>query len=294
MIIAQELVKSFGSIRAVDGVDLAIQRGECYGLLGPNGAGKSTTINMLVGLIAPDQGRVEIGGASPRLAATRRRLGAAPQALSLYDELSGRENLEFFGRLFGLTGRSLRERVHWALDLADLQARSRHRVSTYSGGMKRRLNIAVALVHGPQVVLLDEPTVGVDPQSRNYIFETIERLKADGMTILYTTHYMEEAQRLCDRVAIMDQGRLLAEGPVAELLKRFGGNKVVVAQVTQYPDGVKLPETLRDGQLRFEAAEPMETLAKLMAQGVRFQAIQISEPDLESVFLALTGKTLRD
>ncbi|HMP78888.1 MAG TPA: ABC transporter ATP-binding protein [Pirellulaceae bacterium] len=294
MITADQLVKHFGSLCAVNGVSFQIRRGECFGLLGPNGAGKSTTIHMLIGLTIPDRGRVEVAGASPSLAATRRMIGAAPQTLSLYEELTARENLTFFGRLFGLSGATLRQRVEWALDLADLQSRSRHRVSTYSGGMKRRLNIAIALIHNPQVLLLDEPTVGVDPQSRNYIFETIERLKSDGLTILYTTHYMEEAQRLCDRLAIMDQGQVLAEGSVPDLLQQYGGKKVVTAQVCERPSALLLPGTIHNDQLRFETTQPVEDLARLIDQGASFHSIQIAEPDLECVFLALTGKSLRD
>jgi ABC-2 type transport system ATP-binding protein len=215
--------KGAAAITAVDGLTLAVKPGEVLGLLGPNGAGKSTTINMAIGLLAPDAGRIVMdGGGSPTDPAARRRIGVAPQALAVYDLLSAEENLAFFGQLYGLTGAALADRTTWALEFVGLIDRGRSRVETFSGGMKRRLNLAAALVHDPTLILLDEPTVGVDPQSRNQIFENILALKQLGRTIVYTTHYMEEAERLCDRVAVMDAGRLLALGTVAELLDAHG------------------------------------------------------------------------
>jgi ABC-2 type transport system ATP-binding protein len=217
------LRKRFGSVTAVDGVSFEIAAGETFGLLGPNGAGKTTTIGMIVGALGPDEGRVSVDGEDdPTRPALRRRIGVAPQALALYQELTAEENLAFFGSLYGLAGSSLRDRVEWALDFAGLADRRRGRVKTFSGGMQRRLNLVCGLLHDPPVILLDEPTVGVDPQSRNAIFESIERLKREGRTILYTTHYMEEAERLCDRVAIMDQGRILALDTVEGLLRAHG------------------------------------------------------------------------
>jgi ABC-2 type transport system ATP-binding protein len=216
--------KRYGALVAVDGLDLEARPGEILGLLGPNGAGKTTTVSLATGLLEPDEGRVTIEGAgSPTLPPARRRLGVAPQALAVYDSLTGRENVRFFGALSGLSGRALAERVEWALDFVGLVERAGDRVAGYSGGMKRRLNLAAAVVHDPEIVLLDEPTVGVDPQSRNLVFENVLALRARGRAIVYTTHYMEEAERLCDRVAIVDHGRLLAQGSVPELLAAHGG-----------------------------------------------------------------------
>jgi ABC-2 type transport system ATP-binding protein len=223
--------KSYGAVVALDDLSLQVREGEVFGLLGPNGAGKSTTINLAVGLLRPDGGHVRIDGkGTPADLSVRRAIGVAPQTLALYELLSAEENLRFFGAMYGLTGSVLRERVRWALEFVGLSERAQHRVSSYSGGMKRRLNLAAAVVHDPALILLDEPTVGVDPQSRSQIFENILRLKALGRTIIYTTHYMEEAQRLCDRVAIIDNGRLLALGTVQELLDRHGAAPRLVLQ----------------------------------------------------------------
>jgi ABC-2 type transport system ATP-binding protein len=230
---ASGLRKSFGDRLAVDGVSFEVGRGETLGLLGPNGAGKTTTIGMIVGALRPDAGRVTLDGQDdPTRPEIRRRVGVSPQALALYADLTGEENLSFFGSLYGLAGARLRERVAWALEFAGLADRRRDRVLGYSGGMQRRLNLVCGLLHDPPVILLDEPTVGVDPQSRNAIFESIERLRAEGRTIVYTTHYMEEAERLCDRVAIMDHGRILAVDTVEGLLRTHGGppRRVTVEQ----------------------------------------------------------------
>ena len=227
MIKAVGLRKAYGERVAVDGVDLDLPAGRTFGLLGPNGAGKTTTILMLVGALAPDAGTVDVAGeGAPVKPAVRKKIGVAPQALAIYPELSAAENLSFFGGLYGLAGRALAERVRWCLDFAGLADRAKDRVATFSGGMQRRLNMACALVHDPQVILFDEPTVGVDPQSRNHIFDAIEALKKEERTILYTTHYMEEAARLCDRVAIMDRGKILDVDSVDALIERHGGAPV--------------------------------------------------------------------
>ena len=231
MLTIDHVRKRYGTLVAVDGLSLTVHPGEVLGLLGPNGAGKSTTVNLAVGLLAPDEGRVVIEGAgNPRDPAVRARLGVAPQALALYEMLTGEENLRFFGEVYGLSGSRLSERVRWSLEFVGLTDRARDRVHTYSGGMKRRLNLASALVHDPQLILLDEPTVGVDPQSRNQIFENILALKRLGRTLIYTTHYMEEAERLCDRVAIIDKGRLLSIGTVPQLLEAHGVKPKMVLQ----------------------------------------------------------------
>jgi ABC-2 type transport system ATP-binding protein len=296
MIQVQNLRKSYGSTVAVDGVSFDIRPGETFGLLGPNGAGKTTTIGAMIGLLAPDAGSITInGGATPNQAEARLAIGVAPQTLALYDDLTALENLNFFGRLYRLSGARLHERVAWALEFAGLEDRRRDRVKTYSGGMKRRLNMAVALVHDPRVIVFDEPTVGVDPQSRNHIFDRIEQLKAAGRTIVYTTHYMEEAQRLCDRVAIMDHGRILDLDTVPALIARHGGRAVVKAELIQPPpDPAVLPEPLDGLELRFESERPLEDVARLSSAGVAFQTLEVARPDLETVFLTLTGRSLRD
>lgn len=296
MIRATHLRKTYGSLVAVDDLSLEIGRGETFGLLGPNGAGKTTTMHMLVGALRPDGGTIEIDGAAdPTRAEVRRRIGLAPQRVSLYDNLTGEENLTFFGKLYGVNGARLIERVDWALEFAGLSDRRGGRVKTYSGGMQRRLNLACALLPDPPVLLCDEPTAGVDPQSRNHIFEIIDALKRDGRTIVYTTHYMEEAQRLCDRVAIMDHGKVLDVGTVDELIARHGGRSVVTAELEKPPDDPSgLPGTLEGTTLRVETDRPVEELMRLTKAGVSFKTFHVEQPDLESVFLKLTGKRLRD
>ncbi len=296
MIEARDLRKSFGEIAAVDGVSFALARGETFGLLGPNGAGKTTTILLLVGALAPDGGDVVVdGSADPTRPAVRRAIGVAPQALSLYAELTGEENLEFFGRLYGLEGHALRDRVARGLALAGLESRRGDRVSTYSGGMQRRLNLACALVHDPPLLLLDEPTVGVDPQSRSHIFDSIEALRKEGRTILYTTHYMEEAQRLCDRVAIMDHGRVLALDTVERLIERHGGPAVIEAELIRPPaDPSRIPWRVDGTSLRIETGRPLEDVARLASAGLPLASLNVRRPDLEAVFLSLTGRRLRD
>jgi ABC-2 type transport system ATP-binding protein len=290
-----DLKKSFGELTAVDGVSFGISRGETFGFLGPNGAGKTTTLSMLSGVLAPDQGTVEIDGSTGATGAVRRKIGVAPQALSLYDELSAEENLAFFGRLYGLGGKVLRERVAWSLEFAGLTERKSDRVKTYSGGMQRRLNLAGALVHDPKLLLLDEPTVGVDPQSRNHIFERIELLKSQGRTVVYTTHYMEEAQRLCDRVAIIDQGKILALDTVDNLIERHGEASVVEAELASPPaDPAALPGTLEGTRLRVETDQPLQVVTRLAELGLKLRNLKIDRADLESVFLNLTGRRLRD
>jgi ABC-2 type transport system ATP-binding protein len=273
--------KAFGPTVAVDGLSLSIRQGEVFGLLGPNGAGKTTTVNMAVGLLKPDQGTIELDGAgSPDRPEVRGKIGVATQALALYEDLTGDENLSFFGKLQGLTGRKLAERVAWALEFVALSDRRRDSVKTYSGGMKRRLNIAVAVIHDPPLLLLDEPTVGVDPQSRNAIFENILALRKQGRTVVYTTHYMEEAQRLCDRVGIIDHGRLLALDTVDRLITAHGGKSILLAERTS-------------GEVRVETDNPLAELLRLQKEGP-LQRFRVERPNLERVFLHLTGRELRD
>ncbi len=273
--------KHYGSIAAVDGLSLEVHRGEIFGILGPNGAGKTTIVHIAVGLLNPEEGSVSIEGlGAPSLPEVRAHLGVAPQSLSLYDSLTGEQNLRFFGRIYGLSGRRLAQQTAWALDFVALADRRRDPVRTYSGGMKRRLNLAAAVVHDPGLILLDEPTVGVDPQSRNSIFENILDLKQRGRTIVYTTHYMEEAERLCDRVAIVDHGRILALDTVSGLLAAHGGRPALVAEIA-------------GKTIRIETEDPLAELNRLAATGPigRFWVERVT---LEQAFLNLTGRQLRD
>jgi ABC-2 type transport system ATP-binding protein len=297
------LSKRFGDVVAVDGVGFEVGRGEMFGLRGPNGAGKTTTINILCGLVRADSGTVCLDGKTdPTRPDVRASLGVVPQSLALYDELTAQGNLELFGRINGLAGRRLKERVAACLELAGLTQRRRSRVATFSGGMKRRLNLVASLLHEPAILLLDEPTVGVDPQSRNLIFDTIEKLRSDGRTILYTTHYMEEAQRLCERVAILDRGKVLVMDTVENLIANHGGPSHIEAELTQPVTnldelasrvGCKAAR-LDDSTIRFETTEPMRSLAALNQSGVHFKALTVETANLEDVFLNLTGRRLRD
>ncbi|MDH4066978.1 MAG: ABC transporter ATP-binding protein [Acidobacteriota bacterium] len=281
MLTLDHVRKRYGGLTAVDGLSLSVTRGEVLGLLGPNGAGKSTTVGLAVGLLTPDDGRVVIDGlGAPTSPSVRSRLGVAPQALALYDLLSGAENLRFFGQVYGLSGARLDARVEACLAFAGLVDRAHDRVEGYSGGMKRRLNLAAALVHEPELLLFDEPTVGVDPQSRNAIFDSIEALNRDGRTIIYTTHYMEEAERLCDRIAIIDKGRLLALGTLDELLATHGGTPTLVVQTAQ-------------GEQRQPTREPLAELNRIAATTTVLE-FHVERPTLEQVFLHLTGRRLRD
>jgi len=308
---ASNLSKSFGGLLAVDSINFELKTGEAFGLLGPNGAGKTTTINMLIGLLSPDAGQVTLGqNGNPSRLEDRKRVGIAPQKLSLYDELTAQENLAFFGQLYGLSRHRLKQRIAWCLEFAGLADRANDRVGQYSGGMQRRLNLASALLHEPELILLDEPTVGVDPQSRHHLLASIEQLKQQGLTVLYTTHYMEEAQQLCDRVAIIDHGRILDCDQTDQLLQRHGGPCVVRGTLSQGTlsqgtlsqgtlsqgpgSAVRLPGRLEGNQLRFESEDPISDLARLKSDGWDFARIEISQPDLETAFLALTGRSLRD
>ena len=276
----RQVRKRFGSVTAVAGLDLEVRRGEILGLLGPNGAGKTTTIHCMVGLLPPEEGEVRVNGGDPGRASVRAAMGVAPQMLSLYDVLTAEENLAFFGRLYGLSGQRLKERSAWALDFVGLENRRRDPVKNYSGGMRRRLNLAAALLHDPEIILLDEPTVGVDPQSRNSIFENILALKREGRTIIYTTHYMEEAERLCDRVAILDYGKLLALDTVHGLIEKRGGLPRLWVQTGG-----------REVEMR--SADPLAELNRLAA-AAPIERFRLDQPTLEEVFLNLTGRTLRD
>jgi len=303
------LGKDYGERRAVGAVDLEVRRGECLGLLGPNGAGKTTTISMACGVLTPTRGTVAIAGID--LAkdpyAAKAKLGLVPQELAVYEELSAIQNLEYFGALYGLRRAALRSRIDWALDVVGLRDRATDHVKKYSGGMKRRLNLAAGLVHEPEVLVLDEPTVGVDPQSRNHIFETVRNLRTEGMTVIYTSHYMEEVEALCDRVAIMDAGAIDATGTVAELIARYAG-KGIELQLVGEPAAIAAASTaaaahgsveqLVAGDRELLRVVPTAGLAPVIAAiegtGVTIARVESREANLETAFLALTGKTLRD
>ncbi len=305
MIRIDQVSQHFGSLVALDQVSLEIAAGECFGLLGPNGAGKSTLMSLIAGLRPPSQGRLQIGTTEVSVgsAEARRHLGFAPQHLALYPQLSARENLEIFGRLHGLHGARLRTRVSTLLDAVQLADRADDRASTFSGGMQRRLNLAAALLHEPRVLLCDEPTVGVDPQSRNAIFEFLEARRAEGLTILYSTHYMEEATRLCSRIGIIDHGKVLALGTLDELLTRlpFTGEISFPAAAVPPPFLHALQDLqplLREGpvvRFRPPAQFPFSRFYQLAeAHGVAPVTFTHQRPSLEAVFLHLTGRHLRD
>jgi ABC-2 type transport system ATP-binding protein len=302
-----DLRKSYDATAALDGVSFRVAEGEMFGLLGPNGAGKTTLLSIVAGLLAPTAGEVRLLGhpfhATDRQA--RRAVGIVPQELALYGELTAAENLAFFGRLYGLGGAHLRERVAEVLDLVGLQDRAGQRARTFSGGMQRRLNLGIGLVHEPRLLLLDEPTTGVDPQSRNHIFEGVRRLNAAGLTVLYTSHYMEEVQALCPRIGIMDHGRLIACDTLAGLLRQMTGLiRLHVAPVTPaLRERLKrLPESRLaevGGQtLELHCRDVKVTLLQVVTvlnelQGELTQ-LETEEPNLERVFLHLTGRALRD
>ena len=305
MLTIENVTKRFGEIVALDRVSLSLARGEFFGLLGPNGAGKTTLMSLVAGLRAPDSGSISISGqrVGPNAMAPRHELGFVPQAIALYEELSAEENLRLFGKLYGLAGQELRARVDHGLHAAQLFERRQDKVQTYSGGMKRRINVVASILHRPALLLCDEPTVGVDPQSRNAIFEFLQQLNADGMTIVYSTHYMEEATRLCSRIAIIDHGRLLALGTLDELLThlpfselvRIARNDQTTAQMqalAEYGEITKAEDAylfkLRDG-LRFS-----EFFAAAEELGLPYRYFNIRRPTLEDLFLHLTGKNLRD
>jgi ABC-2 type transport system ATP-binding protein len=293
------LGKDYGARTAVKALDLDVARGEILGLLGPNGAGKTTTISMACGVVTPTRGTVTIGG-QPLARGAKRKLGLVPQDLALFDELTARENLEYFGALYGLRGAALAKRVAWSLDVVGLADRARDVVKTYSGGMKRRLNIAAGLVHEPELLVLDEPTVGVDPQSRNHIFETVRALHSGGMTVIYTSHYMEEVEALCERVAIMDHGEICALGTVGELVAKHAGKGVELELAGDIDAAERAAREHGDVERAGSVLRvvPRAGLAAVIAAvegtGAKIARVESRQANLETAFLALTGRALRD
>ncbi|MFH0778496.1 MAG: ATP-binding cassette domain-containing protein [Candidatus Eisenbacteria bacterium] len=318
----RDLCKNYDGITAVAGVSFSVERGEIFGLLGPNGAGKTTTIHMLCCLLRPTAGTVVVDGVDAVLNPSRVKelIGVVPQDIALYPTLSGRDNLAFWGRMCGLKGSELRDRMRKALEIVGLSARAGEEMGKYSGGMKRRLNLAAGLMHRPTVLFLDEPTVGVDPQSRNHIFENVKRLNEEGVTVVYTTHYMEEAERLCHRVAVMDEGKIVALDTPASLVSLLGGGLIRIGVPACSQEilskigclaGVKdvsviPPAGRHDGTelgpdhplLKVEAHQARQAVLEVISLfgelDLEMLSLEILEPNLESVFLHLTGKRLRD
>jgi ABC-2 type transport system ATP-binding protein len=303
------LSKAFGDVIALDGISLVIPAGKCYGLLGPNGAGKTTLMNIISTYLAADTGEVNVNGLDSRMQPLRIRglLGVVPQEVSLYDEFTARENIAFFGGLYKNSPALLKKRTNELLKLLDLEQRSNEPVKRFSGGMKRRLNIACSLAHDPPIILMDEPTVGIDPQSRNFIYEFIENLTKAGRTIVYTSHYMEEVERLCGQTAIIDRGKIIAEGTKDELIELVKGEDVVIIELGDIPsDNLKavineysgLSPIQVDGSLRLTGPgihRDVPGIVKfLLDTGITPKSVQIHEPNLETVFLKLTGRELRD
>ena len=324
ILIAKDLRKSYGDNEAVKGISFSVLRGEIFSLLGPNGAGKSTTINMLSCLIEPTGGTAEIAG-HPIPGDTlnvRRAIGVVPQEIALYDALSARQNLEFWGRLYDMSGKELTHRIDEVLEQVGLSDRAKDKIKTFSGGMKRRINIAAGLLHKPQLLFMDEPTVGIDPQSRRRILDMVRELRAQGMTVLYTTHYMEEAEELSDRVGIIDQGKLIALGTQAELTKVVGEQETLRLHLAEEAtlavaathagqavaaDGkvelfAGLPGVVGaaavDHQIVVNVVDAGEALPGVVGRandaGLHIRSVDIQEPNLEAVFLHLTGRGLRD
>jgi len=310
MLLVRGLIKSFGSRIAVEGVGFTIAAGEIYGLLGPNGAGKTTTISMIAGILARDAGEITIDGIDIDLGSPARALiGIVPQSISLYLDLTGRENLDFWGRMYDLSGNALHRAIDNALNAVGLTQRADEIVSTYSGGMQRRLNLACGVLHQPKLLILDEPTVGVDPQSRSAIFDLVERLRDQGAAVLYTTHYMEEAERLCARIGIIDGGKLIAEGTRTQLIASL-------AQDTRVEIGFGLGDSLERAVRVADTVEGVHTvsvqdnrlhvvadhganrlpalLSALLSAGMIAESVRVVEPNLEDVFLRMTGRGLRD
>jgi ABC-2 type transport system ATP-binding protein len=307
MIHVSNLKMSFNTVEALKGISFNIKQGECYGLLGPNGAGKTTTISILSTLLIQNEGEVSIAGYDLKKNPLdcKKIIGVVTQEIALYNELSAYENLLFWGRIYKVQGKELTERLDEIISLLGLTDRKNDKVKTYSGGMKRRINIASALLHRPRILFMDEPTVGIDPQSRNLIFEVVEKLHKEGITIIYTTHYMEEAERLCDRIGIIDKGEIIAQGTLNELKTSGSMKESVVISYTNLTDE-RYNEIAREWKdlrrvedtIHFYSMNVQADLSKIILMcngfGLDFRHIDIQKTNLETIFLNLTGKKLRD
>jgi ABC-2 type transport system ATP-binding protein len=312
MLTVDHLQKDYGKLQAVKGVSFTVEKGESFSLLGPNGAGKSTIIHMISGLFKPSAGCIKLEDIdvvqSPKHA--QKRIGVVPQDIALYQTMSAKENLKFWGRMYGLSGRSLEKSVEKVLEIIGLTDRAKDKVETFSGGMKRRVNIGSAILHNPELLIMDEPTVGIDPQSRNHILETVKHLNSEGMTIIYTTHYMEEVEYLCTRIGIIDHGELIACGTIPELREMIGDRSRMILTLEKNTINTEplltvlkawLTEkdiTLQGQKLMVFHKEPQLVLSDLITlvtnTGAQIASVDIVEPNLESVFLHLTGRSLRD
>lgn len=305
------LTKRFRDFEAVKNVSFSVQKGESFGLLGPNGAGKTTTIQMISGLFPPNSGTIDIAGIDmvrqPKQG--QALLGIVPQEIALYQTMSARENLSFWGRMYGLRGNHLQKRINEVLEIIGLTDRAREKVETFSGGMKRRVNIGAAILHNPELLIMDEPTVGIDPQSRSHILETVKQLNAEGMTVIYTSHYMEEVEYLCEKIGIMDQGEFITSGTISELRETIGDRSRIVMNFSGAIELENLktiltpliPEndlSMNHDELAIFHKEPQKVLSELIQSvtgaGFEITSVEVVEPNLESVFLHLTGRSLRD
>jgi ABC-2 type transport system ATP-binding protein len=303
--------KSFGKTEVVKGVTFSVKKGEAFGLLGPNGAGKSTTISMICGLLPYNEGEITVGGFSvkDRPLEIKRKIGVVPQDIALYPTMSARDNLLFWGKMYGLSGPDVKKRADEVLDFVGLHDRAKDKIETFSGGMKRRINIGAALMHKPELLIMDEPTVGIDPQSRNHILETVKELNKEGMTIIYTSHYMEEVEFLCERIGIIDHGEVIAIGTKDDLCNRLSGGTIIKMEVNVFKPSLidelnSLPITEKvigneeEKTLEIFVNSGHHALSELVTAAVKnnvvVSSIQVQEPNLESLFLQLTGRSLRD
>ncbi|MFS0690758.1 ABC transporter ATP-binding protein [Sporosarcina sp. 179-K 8C2 HS] len=310
MLTVADVKKSYQSKEVIRGISLEVREGESFGLLGPNGAGKSTLISMICGLIPSSGGEIRIGGklVGKHLREIKQLIGMVPQDIALYPTMSALDNLIFWGKMYGLSGKKAKVRAKEVLEIVGLTERAKDRIETFSGGMKRRINIGAALMHEPQLLIMDEPTVGIDPQSRNHILETVKRLNEQGLTVIYTSHYMEEVEYLCRRIAIIDEGKLIASGTKKDLADRLAGGSVLKLAVESAEpsfienlktlDGVEKVITKPDGEIHLHMESETELLSAVIGlasrSNVQIHNMQLAESNLETLFLQLTGRTLRE
>ena len=311
MLQAENIKKAYGKKTIVKGISFSLKKGESFGLLGPNGAGKSTTISMISGLVPHDSGNITVGGyvIGKETAKAKQKIGIVPQEIALYPTLTAHENLMFWGKMYGLTHGEAKKRSAEVLEYVGLTERAKDKIETFSGGMKRRINIGAALMHKPELLIMDEPTVGIDPQSRNHILETVKQLNETGMTVIYTSHYMEEVEYLCDRIGIIDQGEMIAIGTKTDLCSRLGGDTIIQLTVSGINEAFLVAIrslahvndiTVHELELKIDisAAHHEKVVTSLLAEAaahhINLLSLQVQEPNLERLFLNLTGRTLRD
>ncbi|PLS16117.1 export ABC transporter ATP-binding protein [Bacillus sp. M6-12] len=311
MLIVEDIKKTFSQMEVVRGISFTVQKGESFGLLGPNGAGKSTTIGMICGLLSCDSGEITVSGSSVkrRPMDIKRKIGVVPQEIALYPTMSAKDNLLFWGKMYGLSGAQARKRADEVLEFVGLADRAKHKIETFSGGMKRRINIGASLMHEPELLIMDEPTVGIDPQSRNHILETVKELNKQGMTVIYTSHYMEEVDFLCNRIGIVDQGKMIALGTKDDLCKRLAGGTAIKMSLNSLDDSFiesikalsnveRIIANPEDGTLEVFVNNHQIVMGDIMGCAIKNKlqvlSFEVKEPNLESLFLSLTGRSLRD